>query len=234
MRFILAAISLALLLASSPADARRSTQHSYHPMWSWAGAYYAPSRYHAPRKRLTRKARLARAKAAKIAKAKRVSARKARRIAAQKARLAKRNAQAARLSPPVAKLAKTMPPPVAAAAVVMGAVGDAVKTVLNIPKMGVVGSRPRGCPSRHCGCSLSLRLFGKIIPSLNLAANWKRFPPAKPAPGMVASRRGHVFQILQHVKGDRWLAWDANSGRGLTRVHVRSIRGFTIHNPTRA
>ena len=34
----------------------------------------------------------------------------------------------------------------------------------------VVGGRPPGCPHRYCGCGASICIFGKIIPSLNLAA----------------------------------------------------------------
>lgn len=96
---------------------------------------------------------------------------------------------------------------------------------------GVIGSRPAGCPSRYCGCEASLYLFGRIIPSLNLAANWLRFPPAMPAPRMVAARRGHVFVLLSHVEGDNWLVHDGNSGGQRTREHVRSLRGYRVVNP---
>jgi hypothetical protein len=48
---------------------------------------------------------------------------------------------------------------------------------------------------------------------------------------MVAVRRHHVFVLEQQVRGDQWLTYDANSGRHLTRVHVRSIEGYTIVNP---
>jgi hypothetical protein len=95
----------------------------------------------------------------------------------------------------------------------------------------IIGSRPAGCPYRYCGCEASLFLFGKIIPALNLAANWLRFPRAEPAPMAVAARRGHVFVLLSHVEGDKWLVHDGNSGRHLTRRHVRSIRGYTIVRP---
>ncbi|EAQ34499.1 hypothetical protein NB311A_12177 [Nitrobacter sp. Nb-311A] len=95
----------------------------------------------------------------------------------------------------------------------------------------IVGGRPRGCPRRYCGCGASLHIFGRIIPRLNLAANWLRFPRAAPAPGMVAARRGHVFVLKRHLHGRTWLVWDANSGRGKTRVHPRSIAGFTIVDP---
>lgn len=96
----------------------------------------------------------------------------------------------------------------------------------------VIGGRPAGCPYRFCGCEASLYLFGRIIPELNLAANWKRkFPRAEPAPGMAAARSGHVFVLLSHVEGSEWLVHDGNSGGGKTRVHVRSLRGYVIVNP---
>lgn len=96
----------------------------------------------------------------------------------------------------------------------------------------VLGGRPAGCPHAFCGCGASLYLFGKIIPALNLAANWPRlFPRAAPAPLMAAARPGHVFVLLKQVAGDMWLVHDANSGHHLTREHVRSIRGFRIVNP---
>ena len=96
----------------------------------------------------------------------------------------------------------------------------------------VVGGRPRGCPRKFCGCEASLYVFGKIKPMLNLANNWRvMFPRTSPAPGMVAARPGHVFVLMSHVSGSRWLVHDGNSGGGLTREHVRSIRGYTIVNP---
>ena len=95
----------------------------------------------------------------------------------------------------------------------------------------VVGGRPAGCPRSFCGCGASIRVFGHIVPGLNLAANWLRFPRTSPAPGMVAARRGHVFVLEQHVEGDTWMAYDANSGGRATRVHARSLRGYTVVNP---
>ena len=94
-----------------------------------------------------------------------------------------------------------------------------------------VGGRPAGCPHSFCGCGASIRVFGQIVPELNLAANWLRFPRASPAPGMVAARHGHVFVLEQHVEGDTWMAYDANSGGHATRVHARSLRGYTVVNP---
>ncbi len=96
----------------------------------------------------------------------------------------------------------------------------------------VVGGRPAGCPRAFCGCEASLYLFGKIYPDLNLAANWlRKFPRTSPAPGMAAARRGHVFVLISHVGGNEWLVHDGNSGRHLTRQHVRSIAGYGIVNP---
>lgn len=98
----------------------------------------------------------------------------------------------------------------------------------------VVGGRPAGCPRSFCGCGASIRVFGHIVPGLNLAANWLRFPRTSPAPGMVAARRGHVFVLEQHVEGDIWMAYDANSGGRSTRIHARSLRGYTVVNPRAA
>lgn len=98
----------------------------------------------------------------------------------------------------------------------------------------VIGGRPAGCPSRFCGCGASLHLFGRIIPSLNLAANWLRFPRAEPAPRMVAARRGHVFVLERHIAGLVWMVHDSNSGGRRTRIHARSIAGFQIVNPHRS
>lgn len=96
----------------------------------------------------------------------------------------------------------------------------------------VLGGRPAGCPHRYCGCGLSLHFFGRVVPGLSLAINWARkFPLAAPAPRMAAVRPGHVMGLESHVEGSLWLVYDANSGGGLTRLHVRDIRGYSIHNP---
>jgi hypothetical protein len=95
----------------------------------------------------------------------------------------------------------------------------------------IVGGRPTGCPRSFCGCGASIRVFGRIVPGLNLASNWLRFPRAAPAPGMVAARRGHVFVLEQHLDGDTWMAYDANSGGQASRIHARSLRGYTVVNP---
>jgi hypothetical protein len=96
----------------------------------------------------------------------------------------------------------------------------------------VVGGRPAGCPHEFCGCEASLYLYGEIRPELNLAANWMwKFPHASPAPEMAAARPGHVMVLVKHIAGDDWFVHDGNSGGGLTRDHVRSIRGYTIVDP---
>ncbi|MBR0841609.1 hypothetical protein JQ607_15520 [Bradyrhizobium liaoningense] len=109
-------------------------------------------------------------------------------------------------------------------------VGGAATTT-SISGSRVIGGRPAGCPSSFCGCGAALRVFGRVVPELNLAANWLRFPRASPAPGMVAARRGHVFVLEQHLGGDMWMAYDANSGGRATRIHARSLRGYTVVNP---
>ena len=93
-------------------------------------------------------------------------------------------------------------------------------------------SHPNGCPSRaFCGCGAAVRVFGAPVRSLWLASNWLRFPRTAPAPGMVAARRGHVFVLEQHLGGNTWMVYDANSGRRQTRIHPRSIAGYAIVNP---
>ncbi len=105
-------------------------------------------------------------------------------------------------------------------------VGEPIRQVA-----AIVGGRPEGCPRRFCGCALAIKLFGRIVPHLNLAANWLKFPRVTPAPGMVAARRGHVFKLIAHVKGNIWSVWDANSGGGHIRIHHRSIAGYVVVNP---
>ena len=96
---------------------------------------------------------------------------------------------------------------------------------------GIV-SHPAGCPGRQfCGCGTSVRIFGHPVRDLFLAANWRRFPPASPGPGMVAYRSGHVFAI-ERVNGDGTVvAYDPNSGRHLTRIHTVSLRGYHVVDP---
>jgi hypothetical protein len=91
--------------------------------------------------------------------------------------------------------------------------------------------RPQGCPHAWCGCGTSLRVFGRIIPELNLAANWRRFPSASPAAGMVAWRWHHVFYIESVNSDGTVVAYDPNSGHHVAHVHTISLRGFHVVNP---
>lgn len=91
---------------------------------------------------------------------------------------------------------------------------------------------PAGCPRRaFCGCGASIEVFGHIVRSLWLAANWLKFPRAPAGAGMAAARSGHVMVIRQVMAGGMALVYDANSGGGRTRLHVRSLAGFRIVNP---
>lgn len=91
---------------------------------------------------------------------------------------------------------------------------------------------PVGCPSRaFCGCGASIEVFGRSIRELWLASAWFKFPRAEPAPGMVAVRRHHVFVIREVRAPGLVLAYDANSGGRRTRLHLRSLAGFTVVNP---
>jgi hypothetical protein len=107
-----------------------------------------------------------------------------------------------------------------------------------LPASQVIGGRPAGCPHRFCGCGASLYRFGKIIPSLNLAENWLRkfrhVPHSMAQPRMAAARRGHVMVLVEHIHGNVWLVHDSNSGGGRTRLHARSIAGFTVVDPNGA
>ena len=91
---------------------------------------------------------------------------------------------------------------------------------------------PAGCPVRQfCGCGAAVEVFGVAKRSLWLAANWFHFPHTSPAPGMVGVRSHHVFVLRQHIEGSVWLIADYNSGGHQSRLHQRSIAGYTIVNP---
>ncbi len=97
---------------------------------------------------------------------------------------------------------------------------------------GAMQPHPAGCPRRaFCACGASVRVFGHSVRSLWAARAWLRFPTAAPAPGMVAASFEHVFVLEQHVGGNVWLVYDANSGGHATRIHNRSIAGYSIVNP---
>jgi hypothetical protein len=97
---------------------------------------------------------------------------------------------------------------------------------------GQVVAHPAGCPRvAFCGCGAAVEVFGSPVRALWLAVNWLKFPPAAPGPGMAAVRPHHVMIIRAYLGDDRALVYDANSGGHLTRVHVRSLRGYSIRNP---
>src|SRR5687767_5652164 len=93
----------------------------------------------------------------------------------------------------------------------------------------IVGGRPHGCPVRYCGCA-SARHIGLANQDgrWNLARNWLRFPRTNPAPGMAVVRSGHVAIIIGGSPG-AWRLYDPNSGRGLTRIHVRPLFGAVVN-----
>lgn len=97
---------------------------------------------------------------------------------------------------------------------------------------GEVVIHPAGCPRvAFCGCGAALRLLGSPVRSLWLAANWFRFPRAAPGAGMAAVRLHHVMAILEYHGDGTATVYDANSGHHLTRIHRRSLAGYTIVNP---
>lgn len=101
---------------------------------------------------------------------------------------------------------------------------------VNYGGVSVAGGRPSGCPHAWCGCGTSLHVFGRIIPELNLASNWRRFPPASPGAGMVAWRNGHVMAITGGGPG-AWTVYNPNSGDGVAHVHTTTLAGYHIVNP---
>ncbi len=97
--------------------------------------------------------------------------------------------------------------------------------------VGIV-DHPSGCPrTQFCGCGVAVKVFGKPVRDLWLAANWRKFRSAEPAPGRVAWRYGHVYYIIEVLGHNKVLAYDPNSGKHLTRVHVRSLAGYRVVDP---
>lgn len=96
----------------------------------------------------------------------------------------------------------------------------------------IIGSRPSGCPHSYCGCGLRKHL-GLSDVRLNLASNWARLLPREsgPRPGLAAVRSGHVMYIEAAAGNGQWLIRDYNSGGGLSRMHVRDVRGYIFVNP---
>jgi len=96
----------------------------------------------------------------------------------------------------------------------------------------IIGGRPADCPYRYCGCGLR-KYLGIADKRLNLASNWSRLFPrvAGPRQGVAAVRSGHVMYIERSVGNGQWLVRDYNSGGGLSRLHVRDVRGYVFVNP---
>lgn len=96
----------------------------------------------------------------------------------------------------------------------------------------IIGGRPAGCPHRYCGCGLARYLGIKDV-RLNLASNWARLFRRETAPraGLAAVRPGHVMYIEAAAGNGQWLIRDYNSGGGLSRLHVRDVRGYVFVDP---
>jgi hypothetical protein len=96
----------------------------------------------------------------------------------------------------------------------------------------IIGTRPEGCPRTYCGCGLR-KYLGLSDVRLNLAAMWARLFPREsaPRPGLAAVRTGHVMYIEAAAGEGQWLIRDYNSGGGLSRLHVRDVRGYIFVNP---
>ncbi|HMA56094.1 MAG TPA: hypothetical protein VKP52_05120 [Pseudolabrys sp.] len=96
----------------------------------------------------------------------------------------------------------------------------------------IIGSRPSGCPHAYCGCGLR-KYLGLEDKRLNLASNWARLFPRESGPraALAAVRSGHVMYIEAAAGNGQWLIRDYNSGGGLSRMHVRDVRGYVFVNP---
>ena len=97
----------------------------------------------------------------------------------------------------------------------------------------IIGSRPAGCPHAYCGCGLR-KYLGLTDTRLNLARNWARLFPREPSAraGLAAVRNHHVMYVQASAGDGRWLVRDYNSGGGVSRLHVRDVRGYVFVNPT--
>jgi hypothetical protein len=96
----------------------------------------------------------------------------------------------------------------------------------------IIGSRPGDCPHAYCGCGLR-KYLGLADVRFNLASNWARLLPreAGPRAGVAAVRNHHVMYIESAAGDGQWLVRDYNSGGGLSRMHVRDVRGYVFVNP---
>jgi len=110
--------------------------------------------------------------------------------------------------------------------------GNGNRVVRTTDAGSVIGGRPDGCPYAYCGCGLR-KYLGLADKRLNLASNWARLFPHEgaPRPGLAAVRSGHVMYIESAAGNGQWVIRDYNSGGGLSRVHVRDLRGYVFVNP---
>ena len=113
---------------------------------------------------------------------------------------------------------------------VVDATGNRAYTMADAAQ--IIGSRPSDCPHAYCGCGLR-KYLGLEDKRLNLASNWARLFPRESGPraGLAAVRSGHVMYIEGSAGNGQWRVRDYNSGGGLSRVHVRDVRGYVFVNP---
>jgi len=92
-------------------------------------------------------------------------------------------------------------------------------------------AHPAGCPFRlFCACGAAVDLG--LDPRTHMAArSYYRYPVSQPEPNTVAVRPHHVFVLKRHIEGLLWLVADYNSGGHASRLHVRSIAGYSIRRP---
>lgn len=104
--------------------------------------------------------------------------------------------------------------------------------IMTVDEGTIIGGRPGDCPHAYCGCGLR-KYLGLSDTRLNLASNWAKFFPraSGPAAGVAAVRSGHVMLIESSAGDGQWLVRDYNSGGGLSRLHVRDVRGYVFVNP---
>ena len=103
----------------------------------------------------------------------------------------------------------------------------------NSSRSQVVGGRPAGCPRSFCGCGASIRVFGHVVPGLNLAANWLRFPRTSPAPGMVA--RVEDTSSFWSNTSEATSGWRMTPiGRARDQNSRALAAGYTVVNPRAA
>jgi hypothetical protein len=103
---------------------------------------------------------------------------------------------------------------------------------ITVDNGAVIGNRPDGCPHAYCGCGLR-KYLGLTDKRLNLASNWRRFFVRVPHPraGLAAVRNHHVMYLESQAADGEWTVRDFNSGGGLSRLHVRDVRGYVFVDP---